>query len=94
MRFWLLVSAILVLGLPGRAQSQPPSPTDIYLVSFADLDGSGPVSLIQLTKRAGYDNQPFFTPDSKYLLYTAILDDFQADIFRIDLETRKEERVT
>lgn len=85
---------MLALGLPEVTQAQPPSATDIYLVSFADLDGPGPVSLIQLTKRAGYDNQPFFTPDSKALLYTAILEDFQADIFRVDIETRKEERLT
>ena len=94
MKPWLFLLALLGACLPETTQAQPPSPTDIYLVSFADLDGSGPVSLIQLTKRAGYDNQPYFTPDSKHLLYTAIMDDFQADIFRIDLETRKEERVT
>ena len=94
MRSWLLVPAIVALGLPEAAQTQPPSATDIYLVSFADLDGPGPLSPIQLTQRPGYDNQPLFTPDSKYLLYTAIMEDFQADIFRIDIETRKEERLT
>ena len=71
-----------------------PSATDIYLVRLADLDSSGAVTVKQLTKRAGYDNQPYFTPDSRYVLYSAILADLQADIFRVDLQTGKEERLT
>jgi len=71
-----------------------PAATDIYLLRFADLDSAGTVSVKQLTKRAGYDNQPFFTPDSRYVLYSAILSDLQADVFRVDVQTGKEERLT
>lgn len=79
---------------PGIARSQMPAATDIYLLRFADLDSAGTVSVKQLTKRAGYDNQPFFTPDSRYVLYSAILSDLQADVFRVDVQTGKEERLT
>lgn len=37
-----------------------------------------------ITDRDGYDNQPFFWPDSKRLLYTSIRDD-QADIYAYSL---------
>jgi len=79
---------------PGIARSQMPTATDIYLLRFADLDSAGTVSVKQLTKRAGYDNQPFFTPDSRYVLYSAILSDLQADVFRVDVQTGKEDRLT
>ena len=79
---------------PGIARSQMPAATDIYLLRFADLDSAGTVSVKQLTKRVGYDNQPFFTPDSRYVLYSAILSDLQADVFRVDVQTGKEERLT
>jgi WD40-like Beta Propeller Repeat len=90
----LFLACALASLVPGVARSQMPAPTDIYLVRFADLDSAGTVAVTQLTQRAGYDNQPFFTPDGRYLLYSAIMPDLQADIFRIDLNTRKEERLT
>jgi hypothetical protein len=71
-----------------------PVATDIFLVRFADLDSDSTVSVKQLTKRPGYDNQPSFTADSRYVLYSAIMPDLQADVFRIDLQTGKEDRLT
>jgi len=91
-RFFL--ACALVALSPVTARSQVPVATDIFLVRFADLDSAGAVSVKQLTKRAGYDNQPCFTADSHYLLYSAIMPDLQAEIFRIDLKTGKEERLT
>ena len=38
-----------------------------------------------ITSRKGYDNQPFFTPDNKSILYVSIRDDKQADVYRYDL---------
>ncbi|MDX1546708.1 MAG: hypothetical protein R3247_06960, partial [Rhodothermales bacterium] len=40
--------------------------------------------LVNVTNRAAYDNQPFFTPDGQALLYTAY-QDTQTDIYRADL---------
>jgi hypothetical protein len=37
----------------------------------------------------GYDNQPFYTPDGKSILYTAIRDGKQTDIYEFDRVTRK-----
>jgi hypothetical protein len=91
-RFFLAFA--LVAFLPVTARSQAPTATDIFLVRLADLDSSGAVSVKQLTKRAGYDNQPYFTADSRYVLYSAIMPDLQADIFRIDLQSGKEDRLT
>jgi WD40 repeat protein len=71
-----------------------PTATDIFLVRFAELDSADAVTVKQLTKRAGYDNQPCFTSDNRYLLYSAIQADLEADIFRIDLASGKEERLT
>lgn len=41
---------------------------------------------VNLTKRAGYDNQPAFTADGKAVLYTAIHDDGPSDIWRVALD--------
>ncbi len=38
-----------------------------------------------ITPRKGYDNQPFFTPDNKSILYVSIREDDQADVYRYDL---------
>jgi hypothetical protein len=90
----LFLACVLVALGPGMARSQVPSATDIFLVRFADLDKSGAVPVKQLTKRAGYDNQPCFTPDSRHVLYSAIMSDLQADVFRIDVESGQEVRLT
>jgi hypothetical protein len=47
-----------------------------------------------ITNRAGYDNQPAFTPDSKFVLYTSIRGDQQADIYRYSLREGISARVT
>ena len=38
-----------------------------------------------ITSRKGYDNQPFFTPDNKNILFVSIREDNQADVYRYDL---------
>ncbi|HVA58537.1 MAG TPA: hypothetical protein VNF92_11680 [Gemmatimonadaceae bacterium] len=76
------------------AQSAPPS-TDIYLVR---LRGSGGTSIsdppVNLTNRAGYDNEPAFTPHGRSILFTSIHEGGQADVYRIDLASRAVTRVT
>jgi hypothetical protein len=46
-----------------------------------------------VTKRSGYDNQPWFLPDGERLLYTSLRAG-QADVFELDLATASERRVT
>jgi Tol biopolymer transport system component len=47
-----------------------------------------------ITDRPGYDNQPYFTPDNKNILYTSIREDKQADIYKYELSSKKIIQVT
>ena len=57
---------------PAPAPAQPPPSTEIYVASLAV---KGEVLTIgapeNISKSPGYDNQPFFTPDGKSLLFTS-----------------------
>lgn len=69
------------------AQGQAPPGTDIYLVPLewdGELVHMGEV--VNVTGRAGYDNQPSFTPDGRSILYTSIGRDGQADTYRYDVD--------
>ncbi len=56
--------------------------TDIFIsdvkIQNGKLEFSKPLNI---TSRTGYDNQPFFMPDGKSLLFVAVPDTTQADIF-------------
>ena len=49
---------------------------------------------LNITDRAGYDNQPSFTSDQKGVFFTSVRDDAQADIYRYDIATKQTTRVT
>jgi hypothetical protein len=76
---------------PAAAQGE----TDILLLALDRTTGhlavAGPPLVV--TDRAGYDNQPAFTPDGAALLYTSIRDD-QADTYRYDLASGVTARLT
>ena len=97
---WTLVSALLVLaGLgPGATTvaGQAPAGTNIVLLRLNQpLEGAWSVGdPIQVTDRPGYDNQPSFTPDGGSILFTSIRGEAPADIYRFDLISRKETRLT
>lgn len=89
---WLVLAALAATAAPAVGQAPPNS--DVYLVSFtgsgAGLRFGTPVNL---TRRAGFDNQPYFTPDGRSLYYTSVREGgpkgtTQADIYRIDLKTK------
>ena len=69
--------------------------TDIWLL---DIDKSQDSIVLRnpvnITTRSGYDNQPVFSPDGKYLLYTSIREDNQADIYKFDLVSKQTSRLT
>jgi hypothetical protein len=88
------VGALSLAALPAAAQrgiprTSPPAPdAEVYLVPLtrrADTLRAG--APLNLTRRAGYDNQPSFSRDSRALFYTSTRDDAQADIYRLDLST-------
>ena len=57
---------------PALPPAQPAPSTDIYVASIA---AKGDVLTIgtpeNISKSPGYDNQPFFTPDGRSLLFTS-----------------------
>lgn len=67
--------------------------TDIFLFDFNPSSKEDLLNGKNITQREGYDNQPSFTPDSKSVLYTSMLDK-QADIYRYDIENEKISQVT
>ena len=77
------------------AQAQAPPDTEIFL---APLTGSGPNLAVgaplNITSSPGYDNQPFFTPDGRAILFTSARGGKQTDIYRYDIATKQTARVT
>ncbi|MDF2438037.1 MAG: hypothetical protein K0Q95_2413 [Bacteroidota bacterium] len=69
--------------------------TDIWLLDITVMKDS--VSLtnpVNITNRPGYDNQPTFSPDGKYILFTSIRDEKQSDIYKYDLNTKQTTQFT
>src|SRR6266540_1120125 len=84
---------VLLALLPTVAVQGPPG-TDIYLAPLAVRDGRMQVGTpVNVTRRAGYDNQPFFLPQGGAFLYTAVVDG-EADVFRYDLASGRSTRLT
>jgi len=75
--------------------AQIPTGTDIWLL---DMDSNNGVfsfkNPINITNKEGYDNQPTFSPDSKYILYSAIHGDTQADIYKYDIASKTTSQLT
>jgi WD40 repeat protein len=85
---FLATSAAAQQPSPTTAPPQPPPGTDIWL---ARLDPDGRITQpINITNRAGYDNQPAFTPDGKAILFTRH-DGEQTDIWAYDFTARSSE---
>jgi len=91
----LAVVATALLSLQGRGQPTAPPDTEIYL---APLTGSGSTLAVgtpaNITNSKGYDNQPFFTPDGTAVLFTAMRDGTQTDVYRYDIASRRTTQVT
>lgn len=80
-------------GDTASTAAAPPAP-DIVL---AELSGSGTTLTLSnprnVTDRPGYDNQPAFTPDGRFLLYTQGEANGRTDVLRLDLTTGAREPV-
>ncbi|MBI4946396.1 MAG: PD40 domain-containing protein [Bacteroidetes bacterium] len=79
---FLLVSSYLFCQLPD---------CDIWLLDIKDSVGR--ISFhnpVNITSRKGYDNQPAFSPDGKYILFSSQHDSAgQTDIYKYELATKK-----
>jgi hypothetical protein len=94
----LRVAAVLLtafVAAPPRVTGAQAPNTDIFLAPLRRTGDSlvvGPA--VNVTHRAGYDNQPSFTPDGSAILYTVVDSSGQADIWRHDIASRRTSRVT
>ena len=85
--------SLLVPAAPTLGQASPG--TDIWAFrlsangSALDLN-----SVVRVTARSGYDNQPHFPPGQRSILYTAIDSVGQADIWSFDLRSRERTNLT
>jgi hypothetical protein len=85
------VLSAALLSSPAQAQAG----TDIHVAPLRSEAGRLAVgALVNVTMRAGYDNQPFFTADGRSLLYTSIGADGRADIHRLDLASGRSMNMT
>ncbi len=88
-------STFLFIFITSYLFAQLPN-TDIWILDI--VDSAGRVSLrnpINLTNRTGYDNQPAFSPDGSYLLYTSQpTGETQTDIYRCDFKTKTTSQIT
>jgi hypothetical protein len=86
-------AVILLLASAQEAGGQVPS-TDVFVMEMPEEPFMGPPAVTNLTDRDGYDNQPRFSDDGRYVYFTSIWEDGQADVYRIDLQADIHRRVT
>lgn len=91
---WALFSrGCLLAGCFSPLAAQAPG-TDIYLATlYREGLGLGVGSVVNVTSRPGYDNQPSFTPDGRSIFFTSAREG-QTDIYRYDLAARTTAQVT
>jgi hypothetical protein len=76
------------------AAPQAPPDTDVFVADLVREGGRWRVERPRnVSKRVGYDNQPWFLPDGQRLLYASQRAG-QTDIFELDLATGRERQVT
>lgn len=84
---------LCTLAASAPAAAQAPS-TDIFLAPLNRVDGRPEIGEpVNVTDRAGYDNQPWFLQDGSAFLYASEREG-QTDIFRYDIATRSTTRIT
>jgi Tol biopolymer transport system component len=68
---------------------------DIFLFDLVDTPDEMKISNGRnVTKRKGYDNQPWFTPDSQSFLFSANYDPHRTDIYEYFVESGETKQVT
>jgi len=92
-------SFVVIAGLCASiAGAQTPNPTNLWLVDLKWVGSRLTVGApVKLTHDDGANSQPSFTPDGRAIVFSAQRDtgaNARSDIYRIDLASRKETRVT
>lgn len=91
-----IILALFSIGLVGCAtvRKEPLPNTEIWIAKFNERTLEV-TDVQQITQHAGYDNQPCFSNDSKYLLYASDQDGSGSpDVMRYDLGSATTTRIT
>lgn len=87
----LYIAAFLPLVLRGQ---QPPG-TDILLFDFSFRNGALTLlNPVNITRRTGYDNQPFFHPKQPVLYYTSADENGRTDIIEYNFLSNTSRKLT
>ena len=95
---------VLLLAAGTNVQTPPPA-TEVFVTSFSSSGGKVTLGKpTNISNNAGYDNQPSFTPDGKFVLFTSVRGDRKpdpansaqtgSDIYRYDLASGQLSQVT
>jgi WD40 repeat protein len=89
------LTAFGLIAITATVEAHAQGGTDIFVATLQQSGRSVTITApVNVTKRAGYDNQPSFTPDGKSLLYTSIGADGQASTWSIPLRDGASTRLT
>ncbi len=89
-----LLPALFALLAATPAVAQDPPDTDVHVADLRLGVGTAEIGpAVNATRRPGYDNQPWFTPDGSGFWY-ARWDGVETDIFRYDLASGASTQVT
>ncbi len=90
----LMISSGRSLSAQEESKLELPE-TDIFLFEIqSDGDKITLGQIGNITDRPGYDNQPWFTPESKSILFTANGQPDRTDVFEYFIESRSTQQVT
>jgi hypothetical protein len=88
----LALAPLFLLAVPLAVPAQ--QTTDIFLADLATQDGRLQIGEpVNVTRRAGYDNQPWFLPDGRGFLYVSQRGE-QTDVYRYDIGPGTSTQVT
>lgn len=89
-KFWLHTCLGLVLLASIQTVKAQLPQTRIYLFDLQRSQKGMKVSNGHLiSKNKGYNNQPSFSPDSRYLYFSSSIDSTNTELFKMDLEKKK-----
>jgi Tol biopolymer transport system component len=85
-----IATLIVVLAVQQPVAPSPPPATDIYELSFTgSVDSLARALPRPVATERGYDNQPSYTLDGAFILFTANRDGKQTDIYEFDRSSRR-----
>jgi len=90
-----LLLPLFLAGFSLCLQAQLPE-TDLWLFDLVKKKDKGYQAEKgrNITNRPGYDNQPCFSKDQRFIYYVSICEDNQADVYTYDLRKKQVNRLT